>query len=546
MGLDLLSKPAGLVGLGERIHAENDWRSVEPGTSLFVSGSVPDLMVGNCEWSVSDQVTLTIRVPTPNSQDTSVADVKPRLPLRTKITWALGSLGDNYAGNTITQLKDPVYTVALGVSPELVGWALSVPRLLDAFFDPVVGFWSDNWRGRWGRRRPFIFVGAIGLGLTMAMLWLPPSDRGWSHLALAAYFLVTTMLFYAAYSIFLVPYRALGLELTSDYHERTRLQGWGMIVGLVGGLGLPWLYKLTLVLGGGIGVGTDAAATSDAILAGARWVGGGVGLLILLTCLVPAIGCRETRVRTAPGKLGIFRAITMTVRNRPFLHMLGMNFCATVGMFSPVTVSLLVGIYYLFQGDQNSAANLAGAMGMVQMAGSLAGVPVNTAVSVRVGKRLSALLSLGVGAVGFLSLWWTLLPSHPYWSLASGFLIGWGMQGVWLMSATMNADVCDSDELETGHRREGLYGAVFALEQKVAFAVAAVLGGYLVSRCGYVTSQIPTETTLLELRTTLIVTPVVGIGLAAASIAFYPLSRLRLLEIQSLLQARRPPKDPLD
>jgi len=466
--------------------------------------------------------------------------VSSRLSWRTKITWALGSLGDNYAGNTITQLKDPVYTVALGVSPELVGWALSIPRLLDAFFDPVVGFWSDNWRGRWGRRRPFIFVGAIGLGLTMAMMWLPPSDRGWSHLALAGYFLVTTMLFYAAYSIFLVPYRALGLELTSDYHERTRLQGWGMIVGLVGGLGLPWLYKLTLVVGGGLGVGTNAAATSEAILLGARWVGGGVGLLVLLACLVPALGCREPRVRSAPGKLGIFRAITMTVRNRPFLHMLGMNFCAIVGMVSPVTVSLLVGIYYLFQGDQNSAANLAGAMGMVQMAGSLAGVPVNTAVSVRVGKRLSALLSLGVGAVGFLSLWWTLLPSHPYWSLASGFLIGWGMQGVWLMSATMNADVCDSDELETGHRREGLYGAVFALEQKIAFAVAAVLGGYLVSRCGYVTSQIPTETTLLELRTTLIATPLVGLGLAAVSIAFYPLSRSRLLEIQSLLQARRP------
>ncbi|MBL9194936.1 MAG: MFS transporter [Opitutaceae bacterium] len=485
-------------------------------------------------------------MPESHPHESLVTDGNARLPLRTKLTWALGSLGDNYAGNTITQLKDPVYTVALGVSPELVGWALSVPRLLDAFFDPVVGFWSDNWRGRWGRRRPFILVGAVGLGLTMAMLWVPPSDRGWSHLALAAYFLVTTMLFYAAYSFFLVPYRALGLELTRDYHERTRLQGWGMIIGLVGGLGLPWLYKLTLVVGGGAGVGADTGALSTAILDGARWVGGGVGLLILLTCLVPAIGCREPPVRSAPGSWGIFRAIAMTVRNRPFLHMLGMNFCATIGMYAPVTVSLLVGIYYLFQGDQNSAANLAGAMGMVQMAGSLVGVPVNTAISVRVGKRLSALLSLGIAALGFLSLGWTLLPAHPYASLVSGFLIGWGMQGVWLMSATMNADVCDSDELATGYRREGLYGAVFALEQKVAFAVAAVLGGYLVSRCGYVTSQIPAEATLLALRTTLIATPVMGLGLAAVSIAFYPLTRIRLLEIQSLLQARRLHKDPVD
>ena len=471
------------------------------------------------------------------SSDPTPKKAEPeRLPVRTKFTWALGSLGDNYAGNTIGQLKDAVYTVALGVPPELVGWALSVPRLLDAFFDPLVGHWSDNWRGRWGRRRPFILVGAIALGVTMTLLWLPPTG-GWSHAALAGYFLGTTMLFYAAYSIFLVPYRALGLELTSDYHERTRLQGWGMMVGLVGGLGLPWLYKLALLVGG---AGADgASAPAGAILAGARWVGGGVGLLILVTCLVPALACREKPVTGSAPKIALRPALAATLRNRPFLHMLGMNFCATVGMYSPVTVSLLVSIYFLFQGNQDAAANLTGTLGMAQMLGSLAGVPVNTAVSVRFGKRRAALAALALGAAGFASLWWTLLPAHPYWAVPSQFLIGWGMQGVWLMSATMNADVCDSDELATGLRREGLYGAVFALEQKIAFAVAALLGGYLVSRCGYVTSAVPLAPTLLALRTTLIVTPLVGLGLAAAAIAFYPLTRARLDAIQGALAARR-------
>ena len=218
--------------------------------------------------------------------------------------------------------------------------------------------------------------------------------------------------------------------------------------------------------------------------------------------------------------------------------MLGMNFFATVGMYSPVTVAVLVSIYFLFQGDQNAAADLTGYVGMAQMLGSLAGVPVNTAISIRLGKRGAALVALAVGAAGFASLAWTLRPEHPYWAVASNILIGWGMQGVWLMSATMNADVCDSDELATGQRREGMYGAVFALEQKIAFAVAAILGGYLVSRCGYVTSEVPSQSTLLELRTTLIVTPLVGLGLAAVAIAFYPLSRRRIEAIQSALAAR--------
>ncbi len=459
-----------------------------------------------------------------------------RLPIRTKFTWALGSLGDNYAGNTIGQLKDAVYTVALGVPPELIGWALSVPRLLDAFFDPVVGHWSDHWRGRWGRRRPFVFAGAIALGVSMMFLWLPPAGRGWSHPALAAYFLCATMLFYAAYSIFLVPYRALGLELTSDYHERTRLQGWGMMVGLVGGLGLPWLYKLALICGGASGM---ADATADVIVRGARWVGAGVGALILITCLVPALACREKIRAAAATKITLRRALMETVRNRPFLHMLAMNFCATVGMYAPVTVSLLVSIYFLFQGDQDAAASLTGYLGMAQMLGSLAGVPVNTGVSVRLGKRNAALVSLAISAAGFASLWWTLLPAHPYAAVVSNLLIGWGMQGVWLMSATMNADVCDSDELVTGHRREGVYGAVFALEQKIAFAVAALLGGYLVSRCGYQTSSTPTLPTLLQLRSTLVLTPMTGMGLAAVAIAGYSLTRTRVDEIQAILADRR-------
>lgn len=459
-----------------------------------------------------------------------------RLPRRTKFTWALGSLGDNYAGNTISQLKDPVYTVALGVPPELVGWALSLPRLLDAFFDPLVGFWSDNWRGRWGRRRPFILVGAIGLGLTMTLLWLPPSDSGWSQMMLAGYFLGATTLFYAAYSVFLVPYRALGLELTSDYNERTRLQGWGMMVGLVGGLGLPWLYKLTLIFGGG--TAGAAGASSEIILAGARWVGGGVGLLILLTCLVPAIATRESAIVSSAPPVTLSVALKGTLRNRPFLYMLGMNFFAITGMYATVTAALLLSIYFLFQGDQDAAANLTGGVGMAQMLGSLAGVPVNTAISVRVGKRGAALFSLGVGAVGFASLALTLLPAHPYWAVGSYFLVGWGMQGVWLMSATMNADVCDSDELATGHRREGFYGAVFALEQRIALAVAALLGGYLVARCGFVSTETPSPETLLQMRVALIATPLVGLALGAACILLYPLSRSRVVEIQSSLTAR--------
>jgi Na+/melibiose symporter-like transporter len=276
------------------------------------------------------------------------------------------------------------------------------------------------------------------------------------------------------------------------------------------------------------------------ILHGAQWVGFGVGALIIATCLAPALWVRERPLPQPAGRLRGTRAFLSTLRNRAFLHMLGMNFFAIVGMYAPVTATLVLNIYFLFDGNQDAAATLTGYAGMAQLIGSLAGVPVNTWLSVRFGKRTTALASLALAGAGFLSLWFTLQPVAPYWYVLSAFVIGWGTQGVWLMSATMNADVCDSDELDTGERREGLYGAVFALEQKLALACAALLGGYVASLCGYDAGTAPDAQVLELLRRCVVAIPLIGVGAAAFFCFSYPLSHARLLTVQAKLRERSP------
>ena len=94
------------------------------------------------------------------------------LSLGTRLAYGASAPADNLAINSINQLANAVFNITLGVPLLLVGLALSLPRLIDVFLDPSIGNWSDRLESRWGRRRPFILIGAL--------LWQsgfsPPAD----------------------------------------------------------------------------------------------------------------------------------------------------------------------------------------------------------------------------------------------------------------------------------------------------------------------------------------------------------------------------------
>lgn len=122
--------------------------------------------------------------------------------------------------------------ISLGLSAFWLGLILIIPRLWDAVSDPIIGHLSDNTRTRWGRRRPFILVGGILVAVFFVLMWwIPkgdmvrvwfPSEAGY-HAFQLVYILFTLLLFFTACTIFEIPHGALGMEMTSDYHERTRL-----------------------------------------------------------------------------------------------------------------------------------------------------------------------------------------------------------------------------------------------------------------------------------------------------------------------------------
>ena len=97
-----------------------------------------------------------------------------RISFPHKVVYGVGGFVNNLLAQGIGNMM-AVLTLALGMDFRAVGLLGSLPRFFDALTDPLVGFVSDKTRSRWGRRRPFLFVGAIAAGIVFALLWRMPA-----------------------------------------------------------------------------------------------------------------------------------------------------------------------------------------------------------------------------------------------------------------------------------------------------------------------------------------------------------------------------------
>ncbi len=443
-----------------------------------------------------------------------------------KSAWAMGSIADVYMTNALNYLALPIYNMGLGVDPRMIGWALGLPRIWDALSDPLMGNISDNTRTRWGRRRPFILIGAILCAILFALIWSPPA--GWSPTAIGWYFIAMTFLYFTAYTIFMVPWGALGLELTTDYNERTRVQSYRTVFQAVGALGLGAMWFLAQKWGGG----------NDVV--GVRYVGGAFGLLILVCGVLPAIFCREN-LQHDQDKISFGSAVKATFSNRVFLLLLGVTICVFLGIFMVNNFSLYINTYYVFDGDKEGVAklNMYANFGF-QGAGILL-VPLISFVATRIGKKVTLIGGLLMVVIAYGTSWWLYTPANPYLQIITLAMAAPGLSCMWILSSSMIADICDLDEQKTGRRREGMFGASYSWACKAAGALTMILSGYMLNWSGFdatLETHQPADV-ITNMRLLYMLVPMGFVGLAALLVAFYPLSEKRIHELQAELAEPR-------
>jgi GPH family glycoside/pentoside/hexuronide:cation symporter len=373
--------------------------------------------------------------------------------------------------------------ISLGLSAFWLGLILIIPRLWDAVSDPIIGHLSDNARTRWGRRRPFILIGGILVAVFFVLMWwIPkgdmvrvwfPSEAGY-HAFQLVYILFTLLLFFTACTIFEIPHGALGMEMTSDYHERTRLFSAKSFVGNLFAMSTPWLFALaSLEIFKGPG-GNEAD--------GMRYVS-----IIIAAILIPLsfwwfYSLREPGFKRAAQqkKTPFWKDMKHTASNKNFIMLtltiftlaMGFNFVSLLGSYIP--------IFYIFGGDKVAGAYLLGINGTIwAITGLLAVFPLNW-ISPKLGKRNTLILAIVLMCVAQLSKIVCYNPSYPYLIVIPTVLLSAGMLIFFTLGSSMVGDICDEDDLKTGYRTEGSFYSIFWWFIKMGTALASFVAGALI------------------------------------------------------------------
>lgn len=493
-----------------------------------------------------------------------------RISFGQKLIYGLGAFINNLLAAAIGGMVI-VLNLGLGMNPALMGWLGALPRLTDAITDPLMGYISDNTRSKWGRRRPYIFCGAIAAGLIFALLWQLP--RGQSEMFYFWFFLAGSIIFYLAYTMFATPWVALGYELTPDYHERTRLMGVQNFIGQLAYVMSPWFlwlmqsdspFKFGLVFQGDESespifwwiINLKDRLFED-MVEGAAGLAIAIGVLTIVIGILPAIFLKERFKEIAEAEatqkaksafsefqgqmVEFFKGFATTLKFRPFLKLCTATFLVFNGFIMVASFQVYVIIYYVFSGDQKLGAEYAGWAGTLSAVSAFIVIMIVTYLATKIGKRRAFFVSTGISIVGYGMKWVCYNPDIPWLVVVPMPLIAFGLGGLFTLMPSMVADVCDLDELETHERREGMFGSIYWWVVKLGMALALVISGYLLNATGFdvALGGGQSENTIFLMRFFDVVIPMIFSGIAIWAVVVYKLTEEKAHQVREELERRR-------
>ena len=405
---------------------------------------------------------------------------KVMVPMGQKIAFGLGMLA-NQMFPAALGIFMVVLVENLGMPSWMWGVLFFVPRIIDAFFDPIMGFISDNTKSVWGRRRQYVFIGSIIMGIAFMLMW--QLYREDSIMYNFTFFLTGSLIFHIGLSIFSVPYVAMGYEMSDDFHERTSIMAISQWIGQWAWIIAPWFW--VFMYDTSWFPNADTATRTLAI-----WVGS----IFMLLAMVPAIFIKSKSTQfddslepvTFKTIGGSFKEILISFKeafgNRPFRKLCIATFFIFNAFNTVAGFTFFIVVYYLFNGDTAAAGiwpTLFGCGGA--LATTFIVIPIVAWIAKKMEKKKAFLICQGISIFGYILLWFLFIPGKPYMFIFALPFFSFGIGSLFTLMMSMTADVCDMDELDSGKRREGVFGAIYWWMVKFGFAIAGLLTGVIMS-----------------------------------------------------------------
>jgi len=473
------------------------------------------------------------------TQNTTLADPNRKVSMTEKIAFGVGMLA-NQMFPAALGIFMVVLVQNLGFPPVMWGISFFAPRIFDAILDPMMGFISDNTRSRWGRRRKYVFIGGIIMGLAYIFMWQLYPENGVNYNF--AYFMFWSFIFYLGLTIFGVPYVAMGYEMSPDFHERTQVMAIAQFIGQWAWVIAPWFWVILY----------DPEWFESAEV-GVRTASIWVAVVCTLCAIVPAIFIKskstvdDTDLTPINGSnifnslAEIFQGFVDAFKIKPFRKLCFATFLIFNSFNTIAAFSFFIIVYHMFDGDPGAAGlwpTLHGCIGALIT--TFVVIPIVARVSKSLGKKNTFLVSQGISIIGYILFWFLFVPGKPYLFLIALPFFSFGIGGLFTLMMSMTADVCDIDDLNTGKRREGLFGAIYWWMVKCGFAVAGLLSGLIMAWVGFDASAgEQAEGAVNGLRLFYTFFPIAGTLLAMYIMWGYDITEEYANEVRAKLEARK-------
>ena len=406
-----------------------------------------------------------------------------RVSIGQKIAFGFGMLA-NQMFPAILGIFMVVLIEDLGFS----GWMWSLiflwPRIFDAFLDPIMGFISDNTKSKWGRRRQYVFIGGILMGLAYIYMWQLYKADGIEYNFW--YFFLWSLVFYLGLTIFSVPYVAMGYEMSDDFHERTNIMAISQWIGQWAWVIAPLFWIIMY--------DQDWFPSADvAVRELAIWV----AIPCTLFALIPALFIKSKSTlnedyeplnlpNVGNSLIKIFKSFIEAFKIKEFRKLCVATFLIFNAFNTVAALTFFIIVYKLFNGDAGSSGIWVSMFGCLGALGTtFIVIPAVAWMSKRFGKKKAFMFAQAISLVGYTMLYFLFIPGKPYLYIIALPFFSFGIGSLFTIMMSMTADVIDIDEINTGKRREGIFGAIYWWMVKVGFAIAGALSGAIITFVGF-------------------------------------------------------------